>query len=122
MFDTEMENSYKRDENGFLRPAYDGHCISNIPWTVLDHFGVRGRQPLPKGMYNGGKDKIILFLFDGFGYTQWKTRREPFIDAFAKNGTISPITTVFPSTTSASLTTLSTGLTPQEHGVPEWTV
>src|SRR5436853_2490221 len=32
------------------------------------------------------------------------------------------ITTVFPSTTAAALTTLSTGLTPQEHGLPEWHV
>lgn len=123
MFDSNLEDSYKADENGFLRPAYDGHCIANIPWTVTDYFGMRGRKGLPKSMYNGGKEKVILFLFDGFGYTQWKrARKEPFINAFVENGTVSPITTVFPSTTSASLTTLSTGLTPQEHCVPEWTV
>src|SRR5207237_9971701 len=33
-----------------------------------------------------------------------------------------PITSVFPSTTPAALTTLHTSFTPQEHGLPEWTV
>jgi len=37
-------------------------------------------------------------------------------------GHVIPITTVFPSTTAAALTSLSTGLTPQEHGLPEWFV
>ncbi len=45
-----------------------------------------------------------------------------FFQRAADRGSLAPITSVFPSTTAAALTSLSTGLTPQEHGLPEWFV
>jgi predicted AlkP superfamily pyrophosphatase or phosphodiesterase len=44
----------------------------------------------------------------------------PFFDALMNKGEVYPITSVFPSTTPAALTTIHTGYTPQEHGLVEW--
>jgi len=70
-----------------------------------------------------GADNVILLLCDGLGYNEW-TRQSGrgFIGSISAKGSVRPITTVFPSTTAAALTTVSTGLTPQEHGLPEWYV
>lgn len=90
-------------------------------------FGVRGTGPtLPKDAFGdidtSGVENVILLLCDGLGYDQWKRQSDKgFIGAMSK-GSVRPITTVFPSTTAAALTTVSTGLTPQEHGLPEWFV
>ena len=68
--------------------------------------------------------KVVLFLIDGFGYKQWLNYADKyeFLKRFTKKGVVTPITTVFPSTTAAALTTINSGLTPQEHGLPEWWV
>ncbi|MDG6898805.1 MAG: alkaline phosphatase family protein, partial [Nitrososphaerota archaeon] len=64
-----------------------------------------------------------LILCDGFGYNEWRRQSgHGFFGALASKGNVRPITPVFPSTTAANLTSLATGLTPQEHGLPEWYV
>ncbi|MDG7007819.1 MAG: alkaline phosphatase family protein [Nitrososphaerota archaeon] len=113
---------------GSLKPDYGGYCLSNVPPTVLSMFGVdAGRPVLPKDALGdidtSGVENVILLLCDGFGYNEWK-RQSPkgFVGAVTRRGSVRPMTTVFPSTTAAALTTVSTGLTPQEHGLPEWFV
>ncbi len=66
--------------------------------------------------------KVILFVIDGLGYNhlkQWGFGN-PFFDKLIVFGDVYPITSVFPSTTPAALTSIHTGFTPQEHGLPEW--
>ena len=66
---------------------------------------------------------MILLLCDGLGYNEWtRQASKGFVGSISTKGSVRPITTVFPSTTAAALTTVSTGLTPQEHGLPEWYV
>jgi hypothetical protein len=70
-----------------------------------------------------GVENVVLMLFDGLGYAEWKRQEtHGFLGALSRSGGVRPITTVFPSTTAAALTSVSTGLTPQEHGLPEWYV
>ena len=113
---------------GAVKPDYSGYCLSNVPSTILSLFGVGGTRPaLPKGALGNvdlsGIENVILLLCDGLGYNEWKRQSgSGFIGAISKKGHVRPITTVFPSTTAAALTTVSTGLTPQEHGLPEWFV
>ncbi len=113
---------------GAVKPDYSGYCLSNVPSTILSMFGVNEPRPtLPKDAFGGvetsGVENVILLLCDGLGYNEWKRQSgQGFIGAMAKKGNARPITTVFPSTTAAALTTVSTGLTPQEHGLPEWFV
>lgn len=124
----EIIKSKKKGE--FIYPFYEKYCFSNIPSTIMKLFGIKSKRPvLPSKLYKdkiGIKDseKIILLLIDGFGYTQWLKyfRKYKFLDNFTKNGQVSPITTIFPSTTAAAITTINSGLTPQEHALPEWVV
>jgi len=95
---------------------------------VLSILGVNGRgRTLPKDAFGNaetsGIDNVVLLLLDGFGYREWQRHADSgFIGSMSRKGSVRPITTVFPSTTAAALTTVSTGLTPQEHGLPEWFV
>ncbi len=112
----------------FVRPRYDSYCLSNVAPTILSLFGVKSDRPrIPKPAFGDievdSADRVILILLDGFGYKEWRKRSsEGFVKAMTEKGHVRPITTVFPSTTAAALTSLSTGLTPQEHGLPEWFV
>lgn len=117
----------KRQWGEFLLPFYEKYCFSNIPSSILSNFGIKTNRPvLPKEISNeiSGSEKIILLLIDGFGYLQWSKyfKQNEFLKIFTEKGNVFPITSVFPSTTVAALTTISTGLTPQEHGLPEWHV
>ena len=126
----DIENLIRKQKRkgGFLYPFYERYCFSNIPSTILKLFDIEiGRPSLPSELYKDkaeDSDKILLFLVDGLGYSQWLRSSEDreFFDIFSQKGRVLPITTVFPSTTAAALTTMSSGLTPQEHGLHEWVV
>lgn len=114
----------------FIYPSYEKHCFSNIPSTILEFFDIKtGRPTLPPEIYKNRVEyedckKIVLLLIDGYGYNQWLKyhKKYEFFKKLSQKGAVSPITTVFPSTTAATLTTINTGLTPQEHALLEWHV
>lgn len=122
----EFIDSLKSKDN-FIKPPYDSYCFSNIPSLIKkaltednessytfpnDIFGT-----LPQ-KYN----KVILLLVDGFGWKKFMelSDKYPFLDQLIKNGAVSKITSQFPSTTSAQITTLNTGLNVGQSGVYEW--
>ncbi|HEV2225627.1 MAG TPA: alkaline phosphatase family protein [Nitrososphaerales archaeon] len=111
-----------------LVPDYHGYCLSNVPHTIFSVFGLDdGGRSLPRDAIGStetsGTENVVLLLLDGLGYREWgKHEEDGFIGALSRKGHVKPISTVFPSTTAAALTTISTGLTPQEHGLPEWYV
>jgi len=113
---------------GAVKPDYNGYCLSNIPTAILSFFGIDVARPtLPTdalgNVETSGVENIVLLLCDGMGYNEWQRQSQKgFFGAMSKKGSVRPITTVFPSTTAAALTAVSTGLTPQEHGLPEWFV
>lgn len=112
-----------------LRPQYRNLSFSNIPSAVQYLLGTEPSTPLSPlldtiGITPMNTKKVVLFLLDGFGYRQW-TRyvdRYSYLRRCTERGLVAPVTAVFPSTTSAALTTINSGLTPQEHGLLEWTV
>ncbi|MDP3998645.1 MAG: alkaline phosphatase family protein [bacterium] len=125
----EIEKIIKnKTKEGFIYPRYDGHSFYNILPTIFALFGKDlGKPTLPQEIYQdyaGRNKKLILFLIDGFGYDQFirLSRELPFLKNFARGGKVFPITSIFPSTTSAALTTIHSGLSPQEHGLLEWYV
>lgn len=112
----------------FITPDYEGYCFSNIPSIIMSFFRIKTkRQILPQQLYKDeieGSDKFVLILIDGFGYTQWLKyyRNYELFNSFTRKGLVSPLTSVFPSTTAAAMNTINSGLTPQEHALPEWNV
>lgn len=103
----------------FIFPQYDGLSLANIPGTILENFGTKSPNPslkneISKKIY--GSEKIILLLIDGLGFVSW----EKHCRKISKEIEVFPLTSVFPSTTPATITTMNSGLLPSEHGLPEW--
>lgn len=116
----------ERESDGFLFPDYDGYCIGNIPDTVRSVLDTDGRRPLPDDVFGGvdtDVNSVVLVLIDGLGLHSWRRGRErhPFLDRISDAGTVTPLTSVYPSTTAAAITTLQTGKLPCEHGRVGWT-
>ncbi len=113
---------------GAVRPDYAGYCLANVPSTLASVLGHSDPRPaLPKDAFGdldtSGIENVVLILCDGFGYNEWQRQSDHgFFGALAAKGSVRPITPVFPSTTAANLTALATGMTTQEHGLPEWYV
>lgn len=109
-----------------VAPEYGSFCISGIPSSIMEHFGSKPvGVPLPHGALGETKgiENVVLLILDGFGMSAFRRQQhEGFVKSMASKGSVRPITTVFPSTTAAALTTYATGLTPQEHGLHEWFV
>jgi hypothetical protein len=110
----------------FIYPAYEDLSLINISSTLLKLFGIRipGHSPLPDALTEGqteGIRKVILFVVDALGYNQLcpilKAYPDLIINELIQRGRFAPLTSIFPSTTAAALTSLNTGMTPQEHGV-----
>jgi hypothetical protein len=66
----------------------------------------------------------LLIVLDGFGYNQYQNsqKQNPFLNNLADKGKVTPITSVFPPQPPNALTSLNTGLTPQEHGLFEYCI
>ncbi len=113
---------------GFVTPRYEGHCIYNIPDTIFKLLHLKSHNPLrmePVYDIGDGAENVIFLLLDGAGFRLLEHAESELMlpalgNVFGRsfNGAI---TSVFPSTTATALTTLSTGLTPQEHGVLGYT-
>ena len=75
-------------------------------------------KPLENFNFSNISEKnIILIVIDGLGYD--------YLTKYGKNSFLhknlkGKITSVFPSTTAAALTTFSTGLAPQQHALTGW--
>ena len=120
----------EKKEGDFIFPFYEQYCFSNIPSTILNFFDIKTLKTslLSKILNETTKleetNKLILLIIDGFGFNQLFRyyKQHKFFSKLTKKGTVSPITSVFPSTTANAITTINSGLTPQEHGLPEWFV
>ncbi len=109
-------------------PDYKENCFANIPSAVAHLLGVQASSPLgpilDAAKITPGPQKVVLFFVDGFGYTQWLRYTPQFetLKRFYRDGSLAPLTSIFPSTTAAALTAVHSGFTPMEHGLPEWWV
>ncbi len=72
---------------------------------------------LPAGRLQGARN-IVLLIIDGLGYNYLMPKGGSFI----RSGLIGSITSVFPPTTSASITSFMTAVAPQQHAVTGWFV
>lgn len=109
----------------FCRPLYESYCFSRINATI-EHLLTGKRLPtLPKDSFEmpgDTYDMVVLFLIDGFGWTFFEKYYDkyPFLSRFVNEGIASKITSQFPSTTAAHVTTINTGEEVGQTGVYEW--
>jgi len=93
----------------FIKPRYDSGGFAGIPNRVKEAFASK--------QY----DAVVLFFIDAFGWRFFEQYQESaFIKRVAKHGKIEKITSQFPSTTAAHVTTIHSGLPVGQSGVHEW--
>ena len=95
------------------------------PGFVKPYYNTGGFASLPDRIFNlttsGDYDAVVFLLVDGFGWRFFdKFQSDPFLSFLAKNGKLEKLTSQFPSTTTAHVTTMNTGLTVGESGLYEW--
>lgn len=124
-------------KNNPTLPRYDGHSTVNLVSTLLMQFGVQatpnrplGQELLPADLFVGVKH-VVFVVVDALGYHQLEQYIDsgsmPHVQNLIKRinqgaGAFFPLTTVFPSTTAAALTSLYTGLVPAKHGLLSYAV
>ena len=95
--------------SGFIKPRYDEGGFAGIPNRIKSAFA------------SGNYDAVVLFLVDGFGWRFFERfQSAPFLKRMADQGRIEKLTSQFPSTTAAHVTTIHTGWTVGQSGVHEW--
>jgi predicted AlkP superfamily pyrophosphatase or phosphodiesterase len=111
-----------------VTPDYRNYNFSRIPGTVESVLGLEPDRELPEDVFEGidleEVENVALVFVDAFGYDQWKHYggELDFFDNMIDKGRVTPLTAVFPSETSAAVSSMNTGLTPQEHSVFSWRV
>ncbi len=95
-----------------IRPAYGRGCLSELLPAILGYPSAGGME-LPVAV-DATAPRVLLVL-DGLGWDQFQDRLSVAPTLAGCSG--GSITTVAPSTTAAALTSITTGLTPGEHGV-----
>jgi hypothetical protein len=102
------------------KPDYHGGSIVNLMSTIAARFGGSSLYPslttLPPEQL-AGAEKIVLLLIDGLGYS--------YLQEHGKGSALlahlkGKMTSVFPSTTAAAVSSFYTGVAPQNHGIMGW--
>lgn len=112
--------------DSFRKPLYESYCFSNIPGTIENILtGDTNLNKLPTDTLEGIKenfDTVLLFFVDAFGWRFFEQYKDkyPTLQRFIKEGCVSKITSQFPSTTAAHVTTIHTTKRVDESGVFEW--
>ena len=111
--------------DGFVTPDYEEYGISNIPATLSKIFNIAPEHGHPlsaetvKPLYEGGR-RVILLLIDSLGYhvlLKMLGAKDSALRRLPSESLLLPLTSTFPSTTPTALTSLNTGLTPQQHAI-----
>lgn len=111
--------------SSFCRPLYDSYCFAGFPDTILNAFGGENPRALPADVLPvASATKVIFVLVDAFGWRSLlrytELLRYPSLLRLSEDAVVSKLTSQFPSTTAAHVTTMATGLPPARSGIYEW--
>jgi len=103
-----------------MKPDYQGGSIVNLMASVVTGFGGRSEyalaRDLPPDEIRAARN-VVLLVLDGLGYNHLARA----LEGGALRGNLrASLTSTFPSTTAAAITTFMTGLAPQAHGLTGW--
>lgn len=120
-----IETVDKSKYKEFTIPLYDSYCFSNIFGSIKHLFDIPSDKKLPEDTLlssQGSPKKIVFFLVDAFGWCFYEKYKEysSLLRKIEQEGIVSKLTSQFPSTTTAHVTTALTGETVCEHGLYEW--
>lgn len=110
-----------------VRPLADGYTFAAIPVTIERLLLGSEEHGLPRAALGDAPERverIVLVLLDAFGWRFFDRHADshPLLRRFVSHGTVAKLTSQFPTTTTAHVTTLHTGRPVGEHGLYEWNV
>ena len=117
--------------DGYVYPDYTGRSILNLPDSICTWLGAPGigNRPLLPPLHNllaGQVRRVILLLVDALSLhrlQRWMSDGTASVwTDLTANGALAPLTSIAPSTTSSALTSLWTGCSPAEHGIPGYEI
>ena len=115
------QRSYLDD---FVLPDYEKLNVKSISSIVGDIYGINSlvKARLSEDYVDdfGGVEKVFLIIIDGLGYDRLLTHirnNDGVLAELAARGVLKPLTSTFPATTSTSLASIFTGLSPSEHNL-----
>ncbi|MCA9958403.1 MAG: alkaline phosphatase family protein [Anaerolineales bacterium] len=107
----------------FFPPNYVDGSIANVPATIASLLNVPfvGLPPLRGDLWQplaGDVRRVVLLIIDSLGW-QMVEKERPLFDELMRGETavLHPITSIFPSTTVAALSSFWTGVGPAQHGL-----
>ena len=103
---------------GPVLPDYGGACIASLTPVLRSVVSEDARdRTLPDWLPEPAReaDQIVLLVLDGLGWERLSS--SPHLVPNLASAAGGPITSVVPTTTATALTSISTGLTPSEHGI-----
>ncbi len=109
-----------------VHPLYESYCFANVPGSVLQLLtghsaGLPQLPPSVFGNFAPDYDNVVLCFIDAFGWRFIEQfAQHPLIQRFMRDGAVSKLTSMFPATTAAHVTTINTGLNLAQSGVHEW--
>ncbi len=104
-----------------MKPDYT-NCIVNLSSSIARSFGITGTySPLNSGALDGleGTKNIVLLIVDGLGYNYLKERVS---DTLLGKHLSDSLSSVFLPSTGSAITSIMSGVAPQQHGVTGWFV
>lgn len=102
-------------------PDYDGRGLANLMASLESGLGGVAHEYVPLNALPparvGRHRQLLLLLIDGLGFNYLRAHPEA---ACLNRHLADRITSVFPPTTAAAVTTVLTGDAPQQHGLTGW--
>lgn len=111
--------------DAFVAPIYDGYGFAALPATLERILTGTGAPGLPEAALAGlaaHYETVVLVFVDALGWRFFEPLSEthPFVARFMNDGVVSRLTTMFPSTTTAHISTIHSGQQPGVTGLFEW--
>ena len=105
-------------------PERGRRCFDQLPATIERLLtGATTGPALDEPLLRGRFARVALVFLDGFGWTFLQRQgSHPLVRRASSDGLVAQLTSQFPSTTTAHVTTIHSGLPVAEHGVYEWHV
>ncbi|MCO6450837.1 MAG: alkaline phosphatase family protein [Caldilineales bacterium] len=107
-----------------VKPDYDDGCFADIPGLVGNLLGLTPPGKLSPGRLGHPErpfDQVVVLLADAFGWRFFEQFSDhPGLQHFIRHGYTHKLTSQFPSTTTAHVTTMCTGQAVGQHGLFEW--
>jgi hypothetical protein len=103
-------------------PDRGRRCFDQLPATIERLLtGVTTGSALDEPLLRMRFERVALIYLDAFGWTFLERQHgHSLLDRVGSDGLVAQLTSQFPSTTTAHVTTIHSGLAVAEHGLYEW--